>query len=232
MLINMKKQIEEYLKLVSIFKSNGFSLFLAGGTVRDFILNLPLFDIDLVTEATPNEIKSFLPEGDYTFSKYGVVKLRIKNIAKFDIVTFRKEYRYIDYRHPSKIKFIKNIKADSKRRDFTINAMYLDERFKLIDFYNGHKDLENKLIRTVGNASKRIKEDPLRILRALRFSLVYGFSLDDQLIKAIKKYSFLLTKINSEKIKEELGKIHNCDENIKVTLFSDFGLKYLLDMIN
>lgn len=228
----MKKQIEEYLKLVTLFKANGFSLFLAGGTVRDFLLNLPLYDIDLVTEASPSDIKSFLPQSDYTFSKYGVVKLEVKNIAKFDIVTFRKEYGYKDYRHPSKIKFIKDIKVDSKRRDFTINAMYLDERFKLIDFYNGQQDLQDKIIRTVGKAYKRIKEDPLRILRALRFSLVYGFSLDDELFKAIKKYSYLLEKINPEKIKEELRKIHNCDENIKVALFSDFGLKYLLDMLN
>ncbi len=228
----MKKQIEQYLKLVTLFKNHGYNLFLAGGSVRDFLLNLPLNDIDLATEATPVDIQSFLQKGDYTFSKYGVVKLEIKNVAKFDIVTFRKECRYKDYRHPSKIKFIKDIQVDSRRRDFTINAMYLDERFKLIDFYNGHKDLEDKVIRTVGKASKRIKEDPLRILRALRFCLVYGFSLDDELTKAIKKYSYLLEKINPEKIKEELRKIHSYDENIKVTLFSDFGLKYLLDMVN
>ena len=157
-----------FKSLHKLFKENGYSLYLVGGTVRDFLLGLELNDYDVVTNATPKDMETFLENANYTFAKYGSVKLHYQNI-KFDITTLRKEEGYLDSRHPNKIVFCDSLEDDSKRRDFTINALYMDEKERVIDFYNGKDDLKNHIIRMIGDIDKRIKEDPLRIIRAARF---------------------------------------------------------------
>ena len=112
----MNRKLELYKKLSSDFEKHGFLLYLVGGTVRDYLLGKELDDMDLVTDATPSEMKEFLNNADYTFEKYGSVKLKIED-TKFDITTLRKEDGYSDYRHPSKICFTKSIKEDVFRRD-------------------------------------------------------------------------------------------------------------------
>ena len=150
---------------------------------------------------------------------------------KFDYTTLRKEKHYKDSRHPSTVEFVKSPKLDYKRRDFTINALYIGEDFSLYDFAKGQKDLKNKVIRMIGNPLKRIKEDPLRILRAIRFSLMLHFEIDLKLKKAIHKSVNFLEKLNKDKIKQELLKIKNVDENEKLSLFNEFNILYLLDMV-
>lgn len=227
----MQKKIEAYLKLNRLFKDNGFSLYLVGGTVRDFLLGIPLTDLDVTTDATPSDIKRFYKEeASYHFAKFGAVTLYFDN-QKFDLTTLRKEKGYFDKRHPTKITFVKKPKHDYKRRDFTINGMYLDERFNLLDFCKGKSDLDNRVIKTIGNPYKRLKEDPLRIIRAIRFALTFSFTIDEKLKKAIHKRKHLLDKLNKDKIKQDLLKIKNCDENIKTSLFNEFGIFYLLDML-
>lgn len=218
-----------FLKLNDIFSSHGYRLYLVGGTVRDILLNKELDDMDVVTDATPEEMKHFI-EGDFTFAKMGSVKCKVDNV-KFDITTLRKEKRYTDSRHPADIKFVKSLKIDHKRRDFTINAMYMDCNFKLIDFENGMNDLNNKTIRMVGNPYKRLKEDPLRILRAIRFMLIYDLKMDERLEKALAKTKKYLNNINIEKIKMEIKKMKGLDRDRIKEIFIKYSIQYSLDVL-
>lgn len=199
----MNKSI--FNKLSKIFNDHNYRLYMIGGTTRDYLLGLDVFDYDFVTDATPNEIKQFLPDSDFTFEKFGAVKIKVDNV-KVDVTTLRIEDDYEDYRHPGKIKFTKSIQEDYVRRDFTINAIYIDENFKVIDPSNGVEDLKNKIIRFIGDPEKRIKEDPLRILRAERFSKKLGFNFEEKTKKSIEKLHYLVEKLNPDKIKQELKK--------------------------
>jgi tRNA nucleotidyltransferase (CCA-adding enzyme) len=190
----------------TIFNSNGYRLYMIGGTSRDYLLNLDISDYDFVTDATPEEINKFL-NVDMTFSKFGTVKITFEK-SKIDIVTFRKEGKYKDSRHPSYIKFVKNIKKDYRRRDFTINAIYIDENYNLIDPTGfGLYDLENKILRTIGNPNKRFKEDPLRILRAERFVVEYNLKFEKRTKKAINKNYFRINLLSKDKVEEEKRKL-------------------------
>lgn len=200
-----KEKLDAYIELAHEFSKHGYSLYMVGGTVRDYLLNIPLTDLDVVSDATPEEIKTFFPNGDYTFSRFGSVKLHYKNY-KFDITTLRIEEGYEDYRHPGKIKFVKSLELDVKRRDFTINALYMDSSLNVIDYVNGQEDLKNKVIRMLGDASKRIVEDPLRIIRAIRFRDNLDFNLDESLLLAIKEHKDLVKKLNENKIDLEIRK--------------------------
>ena len=199
----MNKQIFE--KLNKIFEANGFELFMIGGTSRDYLLNLEVLDYDFVTNAKPEEMEKFLENPNMTFAKFGSVSTKVDGV-KVDIVTFRKEEGYSDFRHPAKITFVNNIKEDYKRRDFTINAIYIDKNFDIIDPSNGVEDIKNKIIRFIGDPETRIKEDPLRICRAERFAKKLNFEIEPKSLEAIKKYRYLLDKLNPEKIKEEVRK--------------------------
>ncbi len=188
---------------------------MVGGTVRDYLLNIELTDMDLVTDATPSEMKEFLKSADYTFEKYGSVKLKVDD-TKFDITTLRKEEGYSDYRHPNKICFTKSIKEDVFRRDITINALYMDKGLNLIDLVGGKKDIERRIIRTIGNPLVRITEDPLRILRIYRFQLEIGFDIDEELKKVLKENISLLNLLNKDKIISEIKKSHHQSELIEI----------------
>ena len=200
-----QKNLEAFAKLFNLFSENGYSLLMVGGTVRDYLLGLELFDMDVVTNATPEDMIKFLPTADYTFARFGSVKYKFDDV-KFDITTLRKEAGYSDARHPNKIVFCDSLDEDVKRRDFTINGLYMDKNLKVYDFVGGQLDLNNKIIRMIGNPNKRIKEDPLRIIRALRFSIEFGFSIADDLQNSIENNKKLLKKLNLEKVKEELHK--------------------------
>ena len=225
----MSDKKQAFLKLNQVFNDHGYQLYLVGGTVRDILLNIPLTDMDVVTDATPEEMKSFI-DGDYTFSKMGSVKYNFLN-TKFDITTLREEEIYEDYRHPQKVIFVKDLKTDHLRRDFTINAMYMDEHFQLIDFENGEDDLNNRVIKMVGNPIKRLKEDPLRILRAIRFALGYDFILDKDLEKALIKSTKYLDKISKDKIKMEFKKFKNIKNDQLDEMLEKYSIKHLKDVI-
>ena len=226
----MDPKLKLFIKLAEIYETHGFKLFLVGGSVRDYLLGNPLTDMDVVTNATPIEEKEFLPDANYTFEKYGSIKLNFEGV-KFDITTLRVEGKYDDSRHPSKVKYVTDLKKDYVRRDFTINSMYLDSYFILYDYCHGQEDLKNKLIRFIGNPKKRIKEDPLRIIRAIRFALMYGFSFEEKTEKAMKDYSGLLAKINKDKIRQEVSKIKGVDKDFKEKLFKEFSIHQYIDVI-
>ena len=196
----MKTELFQYLN--KIFKENGFSIFEVGGSVRDELLGLEVTDFDFATDATPEEMMKFLPNANDTFAKYGCIKYK-GEYGRAEITTFRKEEDYDDFRHPRKVTFVRSLEEDYLRRDFTINAIYKDVDGKIYDPAHGVFDINNKVIRFIGNPEVRIKEDPLRILRAKRFASKLGFKIDDLTQEAIDKYSYLLDKLNPDKIKEE-----------------------------
>lgn len=195
-------QNELFKFLDKVFKENGFSIFEVGGSVRDELLGLEVFDFDFATDATPEEMIKFLPDANDTFAKYGCIKYKGEH-GRAEITTFRVEESYDDFRHPTKINFVKTLDEDFKRRDFTINAIYKDINGKLYDPSHGVEDLNNKVIRFIGSPETRIKEDPLRILRAKRFAIKLGFEIEPETAKAMEKLAYLLEKLNPEKIKEE-----------------------------
>jgi tRNA nucleotidyltransferase (CCA-adding enzyme) len=195
-------QNELFKFLDKTFKENGFSIFEVGGSVRDEILGLDVFDFDFATNATPEEMMKFLPNANDTFAKYGCIKYKGEH-GRAEITTFRVEEKYDDFRHPTKIRFVNSLNEDYLRRDFTINAIYKDIDGNIYDPAGGVEDIKKQLIRFIGDPEKRIKEDPLRILRAKRFAAKLGFEIELETAKAMEKLLYLLEKLNPDKIKEE-----------------------------
>ena len=226
----MNKALEKYQKLNKVFNEHGYSLYLVGGTVRDYLFHIDLTDMDAVTDATPNEMKEFLKDANYTFERFGSVSIKVDDF-KFDITTMREEDEYLDSRHPGEIKFIKDLSVDVKRRDFTINALYLDKDLKVIDYVGGVKDINNRILRMVGNPQNRLKEDPLRIIRALRFSIDFNLTIDRELDKAIRDNIALIDKLNIEKVKQDIKKIKSNNSLLIMQKFEDYNIKHLLDVI-
>ena len=221
----MDKNLELFLKLNKLFSEHGYKLFLVGGTVRDYLLGLPLTDMDAVTDALPSEMKEFLPEANYTFERFGSVSIKFDKKVKFDITTLRKETSYEDSRHPSKIEFVKDLSIDVNRRDFTINGLYLDSNLQVIDYVSGKKDLENKVLRMIGNPLIRLKEDPLRIIRAIRFASDFDLSLDSELESAIRNNVNELQKLNKDKINQDLKKCNPDKQSIVLQYLQKFNIK-------
>ena len=217
--------LDNALKLVNELVAHNYKAYIVGGFVRDYLLGIDSQDVDIATNATPKEIKevfedSFLPTEDYgsvIVNKYGV---------RFEITTFRKEFSYQDHRKPVEIQYIDDLYQDLLRRDFTINAICIDENGEVIDFLGGRDDLERKLIRTIGDAADRFQEDALRILRAIRFATVLDFQLDASVSSAILETRHLLSELSYQRKKEELDKIFasgHADKGI------DLLLQYHLD---
>ena len=221
------------LKLLEEITSCGFQAYIVGGFVRDHILGIDSNDIDINTNATPKEIKdifdSCLPNEDY-----GSVTV-IKKGVRFEITTFRKEMNYLDNRRPSQIEYIDDLYQDLLRRDFTINTLCMNKDGEIIDFLGGRSEIDNRVVKTVGNAKTRFEEDSLRILRAVRFATLLDFELDKETKEAIIETRELLRNLSYYRKKEELDKIFgssNADRGIQLLL--DLGLdKYLeLDNLN
>ena len=229
----MDNRIKAFQHLADLFKENGYRLYLVGGTVRDYLLGLPLIDMDAVSDATPNEIISFLPNADTTFAHLGSLKYKDDSGVKFDITTLRRESGYLDSRHPNKVVFVKELKDDCPRRDFTVNAMYMDKDFKIYDFCNGQKDLNNRILRMVGDPDQRLKEDPLRILRAIRFHLMFNLKIEKNLLEAMRDRFYLLENITDAKIRSELAKIDDAkvDAQEKNAIFEQFDISNLKGVI-
>lgn len=199
------KEVCNYLKEIIPLK-DGF--YFVGGTVRDELLQRPYNDFDLATPYKPEELYPFVKNEKHFSSyamKYGGLDFRVLN-HPLTITTFRKENDYSDHRHPGEIIFIKDYKTDALRRDFTINAMYFDENLHLLDPLDGEADLDQKLIRMIGDPEKRIREDPLRILRAYRFKEELGFTIERNLLDCLESHLDLLKEIRPEKIIMELRK--------------------------
>ena len=216
------------IEVLKIFVSHGYEAYIVGGYPRDYLLGIETFDIDICTSATPKDIIDIFDEANIDDIKYGYVSIVYKKV-KFDVTTFRKDIKYEDNRKPVRVKYIDDLKKDLLRRDFTINTMCIDCDGNLIDLLDIRKDLDNRVIRTVGNPKYRLKEDSLRILRAIRFATVLDFDIDEKTQVYIKKYGYLIKKLSAYRKKEELDKILACLNKEKGReLLIKFGLdKYL-----
>ena len=193
-------------QFIDIFKNAGYQIYVVGGAVRDLLLNKQPTNWDFTTNATPDEILKLFPQAYYN-NIYGTVSIPAnKELTIFEVTPFRKEEEYQDFRHPQKIEWAKTIEEDLARRDFTINAIAYDGK-KLVDPFNGQRDLKEKLIKAVGNPDKRFQEDGLRLIRAIRIACELGFFIEENTRQAIEKNAFLITKISWERIRDEFLKI-------------------------
>lgn len=199
---------EEVRYLLKVLDDNGFNGFIVGGCVRDFLLNVKVEDWDITTNALPENIISIFKGNRIitTGLKHGTITV-VVNKKHFEITTFRVDGEYSDNRRPDTVKYVNNLKDDLSRRDFTINAMAYNEKSGLIDIFHGEQDLNNHIIRCVGDADSRFREDALRMLRAVRFSAKLGFDIHMLTQNAICKNASLIKNISKERIREELNKI-------------------------
>jgi tRNA nucleotidyltransferase (CCA-adding enzyme) len=196
--INLPKNVEFILKNL---EACGFEAFVVGGCVRDSFLHQEPHDWDICTDATPEQTKT-------SFNTYRVIETGIQHGTitivideeTYEITTYRIDGEYSDNRRP-------DLKADLARRDFTINAMAYNHKIGLVDFFGGQDDLQNKLIKCVGNPEDRFKEDALRILRAIRFASVYGFQIEENTKLSIHSLKKSLANIAVERINVELCKL-------------------------
>lgn len=186
------------------FKDSG-EFYVVGGASRDFILKREPHDYDVATTLTPDQIKAFVPEADFTFSHLGTVNLKYKN-ENITFQTMRTESNYDDRRHPKKVEFIKDYIQDSYRRDFTINAIYLGMDGVIYDPQEGIADIRAKQLRMIGDPDTRLREDPLRIIRAYRFKYLLDFDFEPALLQSLIENRVLISQINPQKVQEEINK--------------------------
>ncbi|MCR1952943.1 MULTISPECIES: CCA tRNA nucleotidyltransferase [unclassified Clostridium] len=210
--------------IIDTFYKNNFEAFMVGGCVRDSILNNSPKDYDITTSAKPEDTLYLFEKTIPTGIKHGTVTVLINN-NPYEVTTYRTEGKYIDNRHPSSVNFVTDIREDLSRRDFTINALAYNKSAGLIDYFNGLSDIESKIIRCVGEADKRFKEDALRMLRAIRFSCQLGFDIEEETYNAILNNHELISNISFERIRDELCKIlisENASKGLR--LLKDTGL--------
>ena len=198
---------EKLREIASIFKDNGFSLYLVGGAVRDYILGFANHDYDFTTDANPYEIKKMFKRTIDTGIKHGTVTVLYKG-ESYEITTFRADGEYHDGRHPDSVEFIRNIDEDLKRRDFTINALAVNlDNGNIIDNHNGLADLEKRKIRAIGVAEERFLEDGLRLMRACRFASKLDFDIEESTKNAMAKLYKNIENVSKERVKEELFRL-------------------------
>lgn len=199
----MLKLSQNACEIIEKIESAGFEAWAVGGCVRDMILNRPVKDVDIASNATPEDIHKIFNKVIDTGIKHGTVTV-IYNDEHFEITRYRTDGEYHDSRHPDAVYFVSDIKEDLSRRDFTVNAMAYNHNKGLIDIYEGNKDIEKKILRCVGEPDKRFNEDALRIMRCIRFSSQLGFKIEEKTLKSAVSNAHLLKNISAERIQKEL----------------------------
>jgi len=228
------------LVIMDILEKEGAEAYVVGGCTRDSLISeikgvdKKPKDWDITTSMKPDDVMRLFKEKGYnvvpTGIKHGTVTVYFRGCTQgYEITTYRIDGEYLDGRHPSSVKFTCSLRDDVSRRDFTINSMAYSEKRGLVDYFNGKEDIERGIIRAVGNADDRFKEDALRMMRAVRFSAQLGFTIADDVIAAIKKNAFLIMSVSQERIHDELTKILMSDHPDKIEiLFSTGLLKHFL----
>lgn len=212
-------------KVIDTIEKKGFEAYIIGGFVRDLLLGKNSFDIDICTNATPKDLIAIFPGSNS--KNLGGIAFKIKEYH-FEITTYREEIKYKN-RKPIEFNYINNLMQDLKRRDFTINTICMNSKGEIIDLLNGTKDLVNFKLKIIGDPEIKLTEDPLRIMRAIRFATVLNFNIDSSLYKAMQKHSKKILTLSNTRIREELDKIllsPNLKKGLK--LLEDLNiLKYL-----
>ena len=221
-------KIPEKIKFVlDTLTQNGYEAYIVGGCVRDSLLGIIPSDYDVTTSAKPEEILGLFDKTVPTGLKHGTVTVIIEN-EPIEVTTFRTEGEYKDFRHPQNVEFVTDLREDLSRRDFTVNAVAYNETVGLVDLFGGLSDLENKILRSVGDSDKRFKEDALRILRLFRFASQLEFTIEEKTLNSALKLQNGLENISKERIFSELCKAVN-GKNPKaiLPLIKSGGLEFL-----
>lgn len=203
---NLPSEFQKALPILNTIVAAGYEAYFVGGSVRDMLLGTAIHDVDIATSAYPSEIKDLFQNTVDTGIEHGTVMV-LDHGDGYEITTFRTESGYTDYRRPDKVAFVRDLKEDLKRRDFTINALAMNMDGEIIDLFNGLADLNNQLIKAVGAPNERFHEDALRMMRAIRFSAQLDFKIEEKTLAAIGKEAHLLSKIAIERINVEFTKM-------------------------
>lgn len=203
--INIPVYVEN---IINRLENKEYSAYIVGGCLRDIIIGKEPSDYDVATDALPEDILEIFSEFKTIEigKKFGTIAV-VQHEGIVEVTTFRTDGKYLDGRRPEEVFFSKDLKEDLSRRDFTINALAYNKNIGLIDYFSGIRDIEKKIIKTVGNPDDRFKEDYLRILRGVRFSTQLGFNIEEKTYNACKKYGETLVNISKERIREEFFKI-------------------------
>lgn len=218
--------------IINKLTDEGYEAYAVGGCVRDCLLGKKPNDWDITTSATPQQVKSIFRRTIDTGIQHGTVTIMLGNEG-YEVTTYRIDGIYEDGRHPKQVTFTASLEEDLKRRDFTINAMAYNDDAGIVDLFDGLSDIDNKIIRAVGDPVDRINEDALRILRAVRFSAQLDYDIDEKLLEAIKELAPNLEKISAERIRTELQKLIVSKHPEKlVTLYETGVSKVILPEFN
>ena len=224
--------LKQALKILNKIEENGHKAYIVGGFVRDYVLGINSTDVDIATSATPKEIMDIFQNSVLPKEEYGSVTLYIKN-DRYEITTFRKEIKYLNNRKPIEIEYINSLLDDLNRRDFVMNTLCIDKNGNILDFLGGKKDIEHKIINTVGDSNYKFSQDSLRILRAIRFAASLNFSLSNDVKSAIINNKRLLKNLSYSRKKQELDKIFSSNNSkYGVSLLLELGLDEDLEIYN
>ena len=213
--------------IIERLQKNGFEAYLVGGCVRDMLMDITPHDYDITTSASPEIILSLFEKTVPTGIKHGTVTVINGGFAA-EVTTYRTDGEYSDHRRPERVTFVKSLKEDLARRDFTVNAIAYNENEGIKDFFGGREDIKNKILRAVGEPKKRFCEDALRILRLFRFASVLGFKPETETLKAALNCAPLLESISAERISSELRKAVNGKNPEALKPLTDInGLKFI-----
>lgn len=205
-LTDLPKEFQKAHGVLNLLQKHGFEAYFVGGSVRDVLLGKEIHDVDIATSAYPEEIKALFPKTVDVGIEHGTVLVLYEG-NHYELTTFRTESTYQDYRRPDTVTFVRSLKEDLKRRDFTINALAMDQDGEIIDLFDGMQDLSDQVIRAVGNPKERFHEDALRMMRGVRFASQLDFSIETQTLSAIQAFHSLLEKISVERISIEFTKL-------------------------
>lgn len=206
MYLNRNPELKTAVKILSQIEKKGYKAYLVGGCVRDVILGIDPHDVDIATNMPLGELEELYKTHDIGKSKtFGIVVVNVGGYS-FEVANFRKDGKYQDGRRPDKITISASFEKDAERRDFTINAMGIDKEGNIIDYFDGRRDIQDKVLKTVGDPKKRFSEDYLRMMRLGRFSAKLNLTIDKPTKKAAQRLSKNIKDLSSERIKEELFK--------------------------
>ena len=194
--------------IIKVLRDHNLKAFLVGGCVRDRLWNIAPKDFDVSTEARPEQVISLFPQAQLVGAKFGVVLVRRTNDVCVEVATFRSEGNYADGRHPQDVQFETDPVLDAQRRDFTINGLFEDPLSgRIYDFVDGQRDLERRLLRTIGTPDRRFEEDYLRLLRGVRFAARFQLSVEEETMRSTQRFAPRIVCISAERIREELVRI-------------------------
>ena len=221
--------MNEKIRLVlNKIKEKGFEAYLVGGFVRDYFLGRETYDVDIATNALPKDIIEIFNLNTSTEDNYGSISFKDKTY-NYEITTYRKDVSY-ESRKPE-VEFVNDIKIDVQRRDFTINSLYMDVDGNIIDELNGIEDLNNKIVRCIGKIHDKMVEDPLRILRTIRFATLLDFRIEENLYFYIKQNKELISTLSYTRKKEELDKIFKSKNVLRgIEIIKSLGIEKYLDI--